>query len=193
VTPDGSGRSREDLLFVFWAAYSRVPTEVGAWQKFFQDSYHSLFAHRPFLLQGFVKICFARLSYSYFRKNFVAVLKNLKETHRVEFALRHADPAKLMRQPSSDVGELLVRVEQDVLDRYFTEYLVACGDGFLQKHFAVQRSLWLRESLVRTFPFAALLATAVISVYAIFAMQKNLPSEEWGLFSWISHIRAIFE
>ena len=192
MTPDGRGRSREDLLFVFWAAYSRVPTEVGAWQKFFHVSYNALFVYPPFVRQGLLRIVFARVSYTCFRKNFVAVLEHLRESHKVEFALRHAEPAQLRRLGSSEVGELLARVEQDVLDRYFTEYLVSCGDSFLQKHYSTRRGLWFRESLVKILPFLALVATVVISIYAIFAMQKNLSPEEVGLFTWFSRIRDFF-
>jgi hypothetical protein len=110
----------------------------------------------------------------------------------VEFALRHISPEKLQRMSPENLPAELALIEQDYVDRYFTEYLVSGGDLFLRRHFEQLRSFWVRDAVSKVLPFLVLAATVVISIYAIFAMRRTSQDMELAPQSWLDVLKAFF-
>ncbi len=192
MTSDDSGRSQEDLLFVFWAVYHRVPLQVEEWTLFFRKIYEDIVGDPQVYRRGFLKAWRVRLSYFSFRSEFRRILLQKREDNRVEFALRYISSEKLQRLAPENIPSELALIEQDFVDRYYTEYLVTGGDLFLRRHFEQLRSAWIREAGSKVLPVFVLAATVVISIYAISAMRRVPAEAEASPLSWLESLKSLF-
>lgn len=158
---------------MFWAAYHRVPFQASEWDAFFLRTYSALFANSGGGEPGFWTNWRLRIRYTIFRKVLFEGLERGHIAHRAEFAMRHSSFEKLRHLEPGFFPYELARVEQEVVDRYYAEYMLLGGEVYLRRMFDVQRNHWLREAAAKGLPFLALVATALISVFAIFAMRRT--------------------
>ncbi len=194
MTQDGQKRNQEDFLFVFLAAFYRLSSRPGDWNLLFKRTYDFIFRNSQELSKSsFLKLS-TRIQYSLFLREFRKFLVAERERCWVEFALRHVSVEKMQRLAPEGIPAELLHSEEEIVDRYFTEFLEVGGDSFLRRSFLKQRSLWIRETVAKGLPMVAFFVTAVISVLALLAMRRSGAGFDSlsALGNWLEILKALF-
>ncbi len=173
-------RSEEDTLFVFLAAFYRVPPHTDQWNLLFSETFTKTLLESEKQKNGLMKALSLRMSYSIFVSELVRVLSAVRSENQVIFSLRNLSEAEVQDAPPERLPALLERASSESIDAYYSNYLVVSGEGFLRRRFRTHRMQWLREVFVKSLPFLALAITLAISVLALHAMRKPVDGEGLG-------------
>jgi hypothetical protein len=168
-----SSRAKEDELFVFVAAFKRVPASVDDWGQLFRQVFADILSAHKRDNRAFIHNWRVRLSYSAFVAEFVASLSKFREEHQVAFALKNVSELEIIHTPTAKLPAAFERATSECIDAYFSNYIIVAGAGFLRRRFRAVRGMWLREMFFKFLPFAALIITVAISLLAMNAMRKS--------------------